>query len=497
MALAHVKRRRLLGKQSVPDADPVPGVNTSETRNAVITFVRDGWVAQQMQNRALGCGHWDHVPLFGLVEQNRGDVSAALRAHATTQQIWDGFQSFGHSLKQRFGLERLTLAMELHTQVSMEAGYPSVHLHLMFDSRKSVSLSREALLFMSCVPYISTDAPRARGKACRQAFNQGYYYLQAPKIGSIFSYTTCAAFEVFAVSFEWVTALWATNKITARSAEDQFVRAKKHIKAYLDNVKAWESSQKQQRVAEMKAAAATALLPLRKETVRLQQVDSEFLPQFQRPMFRRKFLVLDGPSRLGKTVFANSLAGAEKTLEANCANTHLSPRRPDLLQLGGEPEAPKPWRAGEAVARLDHFRHGQGSCRPHDRVEPGGAANLANVQSDLPPNCRAPGAPPPEQLGTLLKPRTEYPYSSRAHVPVPVPFIRKARRLRMAPDPEVQELLASPQTAKLLQPVAGVDRWPKEAAVDRGPEARRGARVRATFRRVPQASELTLGVVPG
>ena len=38
------------------------------------------------------------------------------------------------------------------------------------------------------------------------------------------------------------------------------------------------------------------------------------------PRDRRKFLVLDGPSRMGKTAYAMSLFGKDRTLEVNCAN---------------------------------------------------------------------------------------------------------------------------------------------------------------------------------
>ena len=42
---------------------------------------------------------------------------------------------------------------------------------------------------------------------------------------------------------------------------------------------------------------------------------------------RKKFLVLNGPSRLGKTQFAISLFGLERTLEVNCASADHPPLR--------------------------------------------------------------------------------------------------------------------------------------------------------------------------
>ena len=42
---------------------------------------------------------------------------------------------------------------------------------------------------------------------------------------------------------------------------------------------------------------------------------------------RRKFLVLGGPSRMGKTAFACSLVGRGETLEVNCAGVAEPPLR--------------------------------------------------------------------------------------------------------------------------------------------------------------------------
>ena len=42
---------------------------------------------------------------------------------------------------------------------------------------------------------------------------------------------------------------------------------------------------------------------------------------------RRKFLVLDGPSRMGKTAFACSLVGRGESLEVNCAGVADPPLR--------------------------------------------------------------------------------------------------------------------------------------------------------------------------
>ena len=54
---------------------------------------------------------------------------------------------------------------------------------------------------------------------------------------------------------------------------------------------------------------------------------SEWVLDLSVPRDRRKFLVLDGPSRMGKTAFACSLVAPGATLEVNCAGVLDPPLR--------------------------------------------------------------------------------------------------------------------------------------------------------------------------
>ena len=143
--------------------------------------------------------------------------------------------------------------------------------------------------------------------------------MQVAKIGTIYQYTTAAAFSVFTVSPQWITSLWQTCKISKSTAEAEFVKTKQSIRAYLDNVKFHTQCERQDVIAARKALALAAVAPLKKAAIRLDQVEQDFLPQFRRPMFRRRFLVLVGPTQIGKTIYARSLFGDQATLEVNCA----------------------------------------------------------------------------------------------------------------------------------------------------------------------------------
>ncbi len=260
--------------------------------------------------------------------QSIDEVCRLLRSNAEVLRLWSDFQEFVGDLQQRFRLDRTTAALELHCQVSLERKQAAVHLHLMWDSRKSVSMNKGDIVFRGAQPHMSVDCTQARGRSCRRAWDQGHYYLQCPKLGGIYMKTTAACYTCFGVSPEWVTSLWQSCKITKETAEKEYVKCKKHVRAYLDNVKYHTQCVRAEAVAERQAAALRDLQPLMKEPVRIEQVDSLFLPQFGQPMFRRKFLVLTGPTRLGKTIYGRGLLGHDVTLELNCSGV----LHPDLRE---------------------------------------------------------------------------------------------------------------------------------------------------------------------
>lgn len=142
----------------------------------------------------------------------------------------------------------------------------------------------------------------------------------------------------------------------------------------------------------------------------------------------------------------------EAFLEPTMPHRHrVSPRPLDRLQLGGEPAGVV--RTGEIVARLDRHRRAKDGCRPQHRLPVGsGIAALQGVTSDLPVCCRATGEPPTEKLKVLLEPKQQAPETYKAHLPVPVPMQRHARRLRGPPTAEIQDLAAMPPAAQLVHP---------------------------------------------
>ena len=143
----------------------------------------------------------------------------------------------------------------------------------------------------------------------KEAFDQGHYYLSVSKLGGIMNQSTVQPNASYAVNPAWVTAWWQQNKISSSAARLEYIQCKRHVQKYLDNLEYQQKAERASRLEALKRKADQDTERLMKRPRRLATVDEDFIAQFGEPLLRIKFLVLDGPSRTGKTLFAYSLAG--------------------------------------------------------------------------------------------------------------------------------------------------------------------------------------------
>ncbi len=316
-------------------------------------------------------GSWSRVPDAELsaVLAAKGhaaipEVCARLKRHPYVQGLWHEFSTFSQQLVSTTPIARWTAALELHVEASLGANppVPSVHIHFMFDAiGKTISFRAEAgLKFRNSQPYKSLSAPVARGRACKRAYDQGHFYLTPLKTGAICHATNAPPFKSYPVSPEWITGMWQGDKLSPEAAKELYLKCKKHVKQYCDNVSAQVQMTQQNNLQERQAAAQAALRRMQRPRVYLEPVEQDFLPQFQVDMFRRRFLVLDGPTKLGKTMFASSLAGPERTLELNCASS----MEPNLRDFDSDVHRAVVFDEASCAMVLRHKKLFQGGVQP-------------------------------------------------------------------------------------------------------------------------------------
>ena len=133
-----------------------------------------------------------------------------------------------------------------------------------------------------------------------------------------FHFGTKLAYRDYPVSAEWVWNLLQSKKLGADTARRELVQTTKSLTRHLPNVEKLIQESIALELGDIIAAKEKILEKSRTPFRELPEV-SALLKDLQECRDRRKFLVLDGPSRMGKTMYVKSLFGKDKTLELNCS----------------------------------------------------------------------------------------------------------------------------------------------------------------------------------
>ena len=242
-------------------------------------------------------------------------------------EVWKDFEKFWSKTVAKYHFAHYALAFELCTQTLQDSRAVRVHAHVSCRAFQRVSIeSADLLSWQSTVPHLSKGfAPHkqraAGGNAC-------FYYLQCPKVGVIYQAANIRPFDDYLVSGEWVFNLLQQNKMTIADARQQIVRSAKNLQRLLPNLDAYERCVNQKSLQEHISTIQSQLASQSKPFLRIESIE-RWKEDHMAVRPRYKFLVLVGPSGLGKTQYAKSLVGKGRALELNMA----AAPEPDLKEF--------------------------------------------------------------------------------------------------------------------------------------------------------------------
>ena len=254
------------------------------------------------------------------------EVVERLRRNANVKEAWERIKLHGAFCRVSTAADDAAISLELCPQTYQLQQRIQLHLHCFvrssnrLDTRKCASMN-----FAGNVPHMSSSLNGVSLKGSRAVWS-GFLYCALPdKVGCIFSDSTRQPFTQFLVNPNWITNMVQGGKLTVERARSYLVRCVNSDK-HIMQLERYEAELERQAVAEAAAEAQRLLGGSLKEQKTYPKVTA-FLNQFKKPRHRYKFLVLAGPSKMGKTAFARSLCepGMEM-LELNCA----SGAEPDL-----------------------------------------------------------------------------------------------------------------------------------------------------------------------
>ena len=190
------------------------------------------------------------------------------------------------------------------------------HVALQWSKRQKWRLSTDDMHFLNGKYSVqSEDAMARRRKAGWQAF----YYVVAPKVSQLYACSTKEKFVDFSVNPHWIWNLVQSRKMSTQAARDELVASANRLTAHLPNIEKLMSELSALELRERIARKEDIFKAQRRPCKRIKPVEA-LVADLAVLRERRRFPVLDGPSRTGKTQFIMSLFGRTATLEVNAAD---------------------------------------------------------------------------------------------------------------------------------------------------------------------------------
>ena len=221
------------------------------------------------------------------------------------------------AIQDQYKSIEFAVALEI-CPTSFAQGVARVHIHVCLKSLvgRIWFPKLKDLEFDGKLPHRQFEMQTGRAKS--KGF-QCLFYCQCPKIGQISAAGSKEPFSGYPVQVNWVLSLLQGNKISIQTARDLALRCVSGATRALAEIALVEANHRELQMEQAQKAALHEVASGRHAWRVLPDVVA-WQSHFLWTQDRYKFLVLEGPSGVGKTVFARSLCPAGKeTLELNSA----------------------------------------------------------------------------------------------------------------------------------------------------------------------------------
>ena len=264
-------------------------------------------------------GSWGIVPIPP--EVCVGDINglvAWLRALPVVTQLWERAREFLDGIREFHHVEAWARALEVCVDSwEQNPAEARLHLHAWLCRETEFRLyGLQGLAFLDSLPHRSAPPGRIRASSGYA----GAYYLQAPKVGQVFSEGNKRPFKDYNVPAKWVFQLCVAQKMIGETARAELVQTGENLVRLLPDLDRFLSERLRlglnRHIEHVQMELAKTLRPSKDIPA-----VSAWIQKYSRGYWMRKqFLVLDGASGLGKTAFVRSFFGGKATLELNCSD---------------------------------------------------------------------------------------------------------------------------------------------------------------------------------
>lgn len=215
------------------------------------------------------------------------------------------------------GVSMFAWAVELCTRTFASDGSIRCHAHAFVKFQRRETRWASDFQIMLSTPHISDSLGSvAFGRYRNMAV--GFYYLQSPKISTLIQGGSHQPFVDYGVTAAMVLSLVQGGKMLYDDARRELSKIPVGIVKNLESLDRWHRERGVQKQEALLAWHRQQLAKEQQPWRRFPLVEV-WLDQYRRPQPRFKFLVLDGPTRVGKTLFARALCREGEVLELNMA----------------------------------------------------------------------------------------------------------------------------------------------------------------------------------
>ena len=264
------------------------------------------------------------------------ELVTRLRHEPTAKELWGRVMDHGQRIKPLAGADDVAVCLEVCPETYMLQKTLRLHIHMFLKSNgQNLRLRHMDFYdFEGCTSHVSTSIGGLCSTKGRSNWSGFFYCCLKDKLGTVFTEATKTPFTKFMVNPAWILSLVQAQKLSISAARELLVRcvnASRHLKELESYDNELEKSEVQVAIKEAQVLLVTNL----KKQKFYDQAHS-FVKQFDEPLHRYKFLVLSGPSRVGKTAFAKTLCeDGKEVLEVNCASGDEPNLRAYRLRLHG------------------------------------------------------------------------------------------------------------------------------------------------------------------
>ena len=238
-------------------------------------------------------------------------------------ELWKSFKSFIVHLLGKHQWPQISITMEVTKK--RKKSHNLVHFHAAFSDHRCYHRNRGTNFYVFAGSKPHWEPLHARGeRQADRARSRLHYYIMAPKVGTVFEDANWHRGRDYQVQAESIMNLWRLQKLTHEAAKAELIKCR--VQGTERCLREVEVLQREEMQVRLRAEWLEVMQMLPQKPFRvLPEVEAWKVKALELygKVGRFKFLVLNGPSQVGKTRFAQALFGMRSSLIVSCQNVQV------------------------------------------------------------------------------------------------------------------------------------------------------------------------------